>query len=54
MFFPTKSLVGHLGHLELSVLIEDDDIVEVGAVTHQLILLQSCTHESFLSVDVGF
>ena len=49
-----EDLVGHLGHLELSVLIEDDDIVEVGTVAHQLILLQSCTHESFLSVDVEF
>ncbi len=47
-------LVGHLGNLEFSVLVEDDDVVEVGAVAYELILLQSCTHETFLSVDVEF
>ncbi len=45
-------LVGHLGDLELSILIEDDDVVEVGAVAYELVLLQACSHETFLSVDV--
>ena len=45
-------LVCHLGDLELSILIEDDDVVEVGAVAYELVLLQACSHETFLSVDV--
>ena len=47
-------LVGNLGYLEFSILVEDDDVVEVRAVAHKFILLQACTHETFLSVDVEF
>ena len=45
-------LVGHLGNLEFSILVEDDDVVEVGTVAYELVLLQSHSHETFLSVDV--
>ena len=45
-------LVGNLGYLEFSILVEDDDVVEVRAVAYEFILLQSCTNEAFLSVDV--
>ena len=47
-----KYLVGHPDNLELSVLIEDDDVVDVGAVAYKLVLFQSGSHKSFLSVDV--
>ncbi len=51
-------LVGHLHDLEFSVFIEDDDVVEVGTVAYEFILLEAGSYESFLSVDkqllVGF
>ena len=33
-------LVGHFGNLVFSVTIEDDDVVDVGAVAHKFILFQ--------------
>ena len=49
-----KYLVCHLSNLKLTILVEDNDIVEVGAVAHQLVFLQSCTHKTFLTVDIEF
>ena len=45
-------LVGNLGYLEFSILVEDDDVIEIRAVAYEFILLQACTYETFLSVDV--
>ena len=47
-------LVCYLGDFKLTILIEDDDVIEVGAVAYEFILLQPCTNESFLTVDVEF
>ena len=47
-------LVGHLYDLKFSVFIEDDDVVEVGTVAYEFILLESGSYESFLSVDKQF
>ena len=47
-----KQLFGHAHHLELTVAVEDDDVVDVGAVAYEFVLLQSCADESFCTVDV--
>ena len=49
-----KELVGHAHYLELSVLVEDDDVVNVGAVADILVLLQTGSDEAFVAVDVEF
>ena len=49
-----ENLVSHAHHLIFSVLEEHDDVVNVGAVAHELVLLQSCADESLLPVDVEF
>ena len=49
-----KYLVCYLGYFKLTILIEDDDVIEVGAVAYEFILLQPCTNETFLTVDVEF
>ncbi len=54
MFFPTNILSATLVTLNFPSFIEDDDVVEVGAVAYEFILLQACSYESFLSVDVKF
>ena len=47
-----KELLGHTYHLELSVAVEDDDIVDVGAVADVFVLLQTRADEALLTVDV--
>ena len=47
-----KYLVGSTYHLVFAVFEEDDDVVDVGAVAHKLVLLQTRADESLLSVDV--
>lgn len=47
-------LVCYLGDFKLAILIEDDDVIEVGAVAYEFILLQPCTNETFLTVDIEF
>ena len=47
-----EHLVLHAGHLVGSVAIEDDDIVDGGAVFHEFVLLQSGSHEAVLTVDI--
>ena len=49
-----EDLVCHADNLILTVAVEDNDIVDVGTVAHKLILLQTCTDESVLSVDIQF
>ena len=49
-----EELFGHTHHLELTITIEDDDIVDVRAVAHKLVLLQSCADEALVAVDVEF
>ena len=49
-----KYLVCHFHDLELSILVEDDDIVEVGAVAHEFVLLEPRSHKALLSVDIEF
>ena len=48
------NLVRHLHHFVFAVAVEDDDIVDVGAVGYELRLLQSGADEAFLTVDVQF
>ena len=47
-------LVCYLGDFKVAILIEDDDVIEVGAVAYEFILLQPCTNETFLAVDIEF
>ena len=47
-----EHLVGNADDLILAIPIEDDDIIEVGAVLYELSLLQPCTDETSLPVDV--
>ena len=47
-----KYLVCHLHHLELAVAEEDDDVVDVGTVAHELVFLQSGADKALLTVDV--
>ena len=47
-----EKFLGHTHHFELSVTIEDDDVVDVGAVAHKFVLLQARTDESLLAVNV--
>ena len=49
-----KQLVGDAHHLEFSVAVEDDDVVDVGTVADELVLLQTRADEAFLTVDVEF
>ena len=44
--------LSHLDDFELTVLVEDDDIVDVRAVAHKLVLLQACADEAVCTVDV--
>ena len=48
------NLVRHLHHFVFAVAVEDDDIVDVGAVGYELRLLQSGADEALLTVDVQF
>ena len=47
-----EELIGYAHHLHASVAVEDDDIVDVGAVADELVLLQSGADEALLAVDV--
>ena len=47
-----ENLIGHLDDLVFAVAVEEYDIVDVGAVAHKLVLLQSCAYEALLTVDV--
>ena len=49
-----EQLLCYADNLIFSVFKEDDDIVEVGAVAHELVLFQSCTDESVSTVNVEF
>ena len=52
--FAHKYLVGHANHLVFTVAIEDNYIVEVGAVAYKFVLLKAGTDEPVLPVDVQF
>ena len=47
-----EELVRHTHHLVTSVLVEQDDIVDVRAIRHELVFLQTGADESFLAVDI--
>ena len=47
-----KNLLRHANNLVLAVTMEDDDIVQVGTIAQELILLQSGTDKAFLAVDI--
>ena len=47
-------LLGNLHNLVLTVLVEDDDVVDVAAVAHVLVLLECSANESLGAVDVEF
>ena len=44
----------HTNHLVFTILVEDDDIVEVGAVAHKLVLLESCANKAIRAIDIKF
>ena len=50
--FAHEHLFCYADHLVFTFLIEDDDIVEVGAVAHKLVLFQSCTDKAVCTIDV--
>lgn len=52
--FANENLVGDAYDLVFSILIEDDYIVKVGAVLYEFGLLQSCSDEPSLAVNVEF
>ena len=47
-----KEFVGYAHHLICAVAVEDDDIIDVGTVAHELVLLQGSAYETLLAVDV--
>ena len=47
-----KHLVGHAYHLVFTILVEQDYIVYIRAVGHELVLLERSTDEAFFAVDV--
>ena len=49
-----EEFVGDAHHLVRAVLVEEDDVVDVGAVLHELVLLQARADEALLAVDVEF
>ena len=49
-----EDLVLYLDDLVLAVAVEDDDVVDIGAVLHQFRLFQSRADEAGLAVDVEF
>ena len=49
-----ENFIGHARHLVSSVAIEDNDIVQIGAVLHKLVLLQTRPHKAFGTIDIQF
>ena len=49
-----EELVRHTDHLVTAVLVEEDDIVDVRAVGHKLVLLERGSDEAVFSVDIKF
>ena len=49
-----EDLLGHANHLVFAVFVEDDDVVDVGTVAHELVFLHARPDESLLAVDVEF
>ena len=49
-----ENLLGNTHDLELSVFVEDDDVVDVGAVAHEFVFLQRRSDEPLVAVDVEF
>ena len=52
--FTDKHLLAHLHDLVFAVFVEDDDVVDVGAVAYKLVALQSGADEALVAVDVEF
>ena len=49
-----ENLLRHTNDLVFSVFVEDNQVVDVRAVAHKLVFLESCSDESLLSVDEEF
>ena len=49
-----EDLLSHADNLIFTIAVEDDDVVDVRAVAYELVLLQSCTDEAVLTVDIQF
>ena len=47
-------LLAHLNHLKLTIFVENDDVVDVGAVAHKFVFLQSGADKAVGTVDVEF
>ena len=52
--FSHEEFVGNVNNLVCSVLVEEDDIVDVRTVLHVFVLLHARADEAFLAVDVEF
>ena len=47
-------LICHTDDLELTIFVEDNDIIDIGTVADKLVFLQSCTYKSIGTVDIEF
>ena len=52
--FAHKHLLSHTDNLVFTVFVEDDDVIDIGAVADELVLLQTCADEAVRTVDVEF
>ena len=52
--FAYEHLLSHTDNLVFAVFVEDDDVVEVRAVAHKLVLLQACADEAVRPIDIEF
>ena len=49
-----EQFLRHLHHLVFTVLVEDDDIIDIGAVEEELVFLETRPYEAFLAIDIEF
>ena len=49
-----EQLLRHAHDLVFTILMEDDDIVNIGAIEQVFVFLETRSHETFLAVDIKF
>ena len=52
--FANVNFFGYSGHLVGAIAIEDDDIVDAGAVFHKFVLFQGRSHKSINAINIEF
>ena len=52
--FADEDLLRYADNLVLAVLVEDDDVIDIGTVAYKLVLLQPCADKPFRAVDIEF